>query len=334
MTSLQNRRHFLAGLTATGATGLACSATPARAEPPPETTTVRLALWSKLDCLTPIYISEPLLRAEGFTDIQFVTEFRDPDWYNWLRAGDYDFEMNYPVNMVMHMANYPPVKVLAGMHAGCLELIADRHIDSVKELKGKRVGITQSNSSTHMLLVLMAANVGLDPDKDIEWVIAPSALEQLAEGKIDAFLSSPPEPQMARARGIGHSILKTTLDRPWSQYFCCMLAGNADYVSRYPVATKRTLRALLKAVDICRSDPTMAARQSAGKGFASTYDFAVQTLSEARYDTWREYDPEDSLRFYALRMQETGIIDKNPNDIIADGTDWRFLNELKREMKA
>jgi hypothetical protein len=52
-----------------------------------------------------------------------------------------------------------------------------------------------------------------------------------------------------------------------------------------------------------------------------------------RYDTWRQYDPEDSLRFYALRMQETGLIKGNPQTIIAEGTDWRFLNELKRELK-
>ena len=44
--------------------------------------------------------------------------------------------------------------------------------------------------------------------------------------------------------------------------------------------------------------------------------------------------PEDSLRFYALRLQEVGMIKSNPKRLIADGTDWRFLNELKRELKA
>jgi NitT/TauT family transport system substrate-binding protein len=51
------------------------------------------------------------------------------------------------------------------------------------------------------------------------------------------------------------------------------------------------------------------------------------------YDRWREFDPEDSLRFYTLRMQETGMIKSSPQQIIADGTDWRFLDELKRELK-
>jgi NitT/TauT family transport system substrate-binding protein len=55
--------------------------------------------------------------------------------------------------------------------------------------------------------------------------------------------------------------------------------------------------------------------------------------ADARYDPWREFEPEVSMRFYALRMQELGMIKSNPQKIIADGTDWRFLNELKRELK-
>jgi len=61
---------------------------------------------------------------------------------------------------------------------------------------------------------------------------------------------------------------------------------------------------------------------------------ALETLSEVRYDRWRDYDPEDSMRFYALRLHEVGMVSSNPNEILAEGTDWRFLNELKRELKA
>ena len=91
----------------------------------------------------------------------------------------------------------------------------------------------------------MAANVGVDTDRDIEWVETSNSLELLAEGKIDAFLATPPDPQIARDRKIGHPILITAIDRPWSQYFCCLIYGNADFVRQYPVATKRALRALL-----------------------------------------------------------------------------------------
>ena len=40
------------------------------------------------------------------------------------------------------------------------------------------------------------------------------------------------------------------------------------------------------------------------------------------------------MRFYALRLHEAGMIRRSPNQLIAEGTDWRFLDELKRELKA
>jgi NitT/TauT family transport system substrate-binding protein len=163
---------------------------------------------------------------------------------------------------------------------------------------------------------------------------ATDPLELFVQGELDAFLGFPPEPQELRARHGGHVILNTTTDRPWSQYFCCMLASNRDYVRKYPVATKRVLRAVLKAADLCASEPDRVARRIVAGGFAETYDYALQALNEIPYDKWRDYDPEDTMRFYALRLHESGLIKSSPNKIIADGTDWRFLNELKRELKA
>ena len=79
----------------------------------------------------------------------------------------------------------------------------------------------------------------------------------------------PPEPQELRARKIGHVILNTATDRPWSQYFCCMLFGNRDFVREHPVATKRVLRAILKAADLCAAEPERAAQQLVDGGFAA-----------------------------------------------------------------
>ena len=69
-------------------------------------------------------------------------------------------------------------------------------------------------------------------------------------------------------------------------------------------------------------------------GFTARYDYALQTLNEVPYNRWREYDPEDTIRFYSLRLREAGMIKSAPNKIIADGTDWRFFKELKRELKS
>ena len=159
-------------------------------------------------------------------------------------------------------------------------------------------------------------------------------MELFAEGKVDAFLGFPPEPQELRARNIGRVILSTITDKPWSQYFCCMLCGSRDFVRDHPVATKRYLRAVLKAADFCAAEPERAAQRLVDGGFAERYDYALQTLTDIPYRQWRSYDPEDTMRFYALRLHEAGMIKSSPNQIIAEGTDWRFLNELKRELKA
>jgi NitT/TauT family transport system substrate-binding protein len=113
-----------------------------------------------------------------------------------------------------------------------------------------------------------------------------------------------------------------------------MLIGNREFIRKYPVATKRVVRAILKAADLCATQPEPAARRIVDRGFTPRYDYAVQTLNELPYDKWREYDPEDTIRFYALRLHEAGLIKSSPNKIIADSTDWRFLDELKRELKA
>ncbi len=94
------------------------------------------------------------------------------------------------------------------------------------------------------------------------------------------------------------------------------------------------MRALLKATDICAAEPERAAQRLVDRGFAGRYDYALQTLTEIPYAEWREFDPEDSMRFYALRLHEVGMIKSSPNALLAEGTDWRFLNELKRELKA
>jgi NitT/TauT family transport system substrate-binding protein len=93
------------------------------------------------------------------------------------------------------------------------------------------------------------------------------------------------------------------------------------------------MRAILKATDLCVTEPARAARQLVDGGFASSYEYALQTLMDNPYDKWREYDPEDTLRFYTLRLHEVGLTKASPQKIIAGSTDWRFLNELKRELK-
>ena len=334
MQTVQSRRRFLTGLTAFGTAALAGTRGSHADEGQPETTTVRLPVFAKVsDCQSPMYMAGDLLRAEGFTEIQFVDSGTGLDSSDWIGHDEIDFDWNYPLAHVLNIAKGVPIKVLTGLHVGCLELIADDRIVGIPDLRGKRVGVDGSAIS-YLLLNVMAAYVGLDPAKDFETLATPDAVQSLADGKIDAFLGGPPQPQAARDRKLGHVIVSTAIDKPWSQYFCCMLASTSDYAERYPIATKRVMRALLKAVDLCTTNPEAVAKAAVDIGYASRYDYTLQAIrSDIRYDKWREYDPEDSLRFYALRMQETKAISMSPREVIANGADWRFLTEIKRELK-
>jgi NitT/TauT family transport system substrate-binding protein len=331
MPNMPTRRRFVATLSLAGAAGLVRIPPVLAAEGPLETTTVRLVNDGSI-CIAPEYAAEELLRAEGFTDIRYV-EVASEKQIEGLASGVVDFVLFVPPAHIPAIDTGFPVAVLAGVHVGCFELFAKEGIRSVADLKGKSVGL---KAAPPALLTLMAAHVGLDAAKDISWVTGPSArpLDLFAEGKIDAFLGFPPEPQELRARHAGHVIVNTSVDRPWSQYFCCMLGGNREYVQKHPVATKGVVRAILKATDLCAHEPTRVAQNIADRGLTEHYDYERQALSDLPYYKWRDYDAEDTIRFYALRLYEAGLIQSTPNKIIAENSDWRFFNELKRELKA
>jgi len=335
MQSIQSRRCFLSTLSSVGAASLVGARHSFAQERPPETTTVRLAKIPGV-CIAPQYVAEDLLRAEGFTDIRYVATTPGIPAALSLAHGEVDFTANYAPTFIIPIDAGEPITIVGGEHIGCFELFAKEGIRSIPDLKGKNVGVLDIGSSQHIFLSIMAAHVGLDPAKDIHWVTSssPKPMELFAEGKIDAFLGFPPEPQELRARNIGRVIVNSILDRPWSQYFCCALAARRNYVRDHPVATKRVIRAIIKAADLCASEPTRVAQHIVDGGFTPRYDYALQTLKELPYARWHDYNSEDTVRFYALRLREAGMIKSSPNKILADGTDWRFWNELKRELKA
>lgn len=331
-----SRRDFLSAATLAGAgTLLGFRTDGIAAEPPPETTKLRL-IRSPDICLAPLYMAEELLRSGGFTDIQYVQGTGGQDDIKLAATGAIDFIGGFVGRHIFGLDAGDPIVILSGLHVGCFELFGNQRIRSIRDLKGKQVAVTRLTSGRHIFLSAMAGYVGLDPQKDINWVTDPAtrSIQLFADGKIDAFMAFPPEPQELRAKKIGHVVVNTMMDRPWSQYLCCMVVANREYVRKHPVATKRALRAILKANSICALEPERSARTLVDKWYPTTnYDYALQTIKDIPYGVWREYDPEDTVRFYALRLNEIGMIKSSPQKIIAQGTDWRFLRELKKELK-
>ncbi|MEO8005198.1 MAG: ABC transporter substrate-binding protein [Betaproteobacteria bacterium] len=331
-----DRREFIKG-----AAGLAGSAALlgydmrlASAEPPPELTKIRITRVPVV-CLAPLYVAEELLRLEGFSTVEYVDLPNTQDM-ELVGSGRADFASAGIETFIPAVDMGQPVVALSGFHSGCLEFFAKPGINGMRDLKGKTVPISAIGTPEHVFISALIAYVGLDPERDINWVDTGKTAESMrlfVEGRADAFLAGPPRAQELHERKIGKVILNIGHDQPWSQYFCCLLVTNRDFLRQNPVATKRATRAFLKAAEICAQDPERVARFLVENKYTARYDVALEILRDLPYRRWREANPEDSVRFFSLRFRDAKIIKSVPQKIIADGTDWRFLNELKKELK-
>ena len=328
----QTRRRFLSALSLAGTAGLLCPPAVFAAEGQLETTSVRLAKMPDM-CMAPQLVAQELLRDEGFTDVQYIDTTND-QLADAVGTGKVDMSLSYVSQFLTKIDAGQPIVLVAGVMVGCIELFAQEGIRSVGDLKGKKIGVRALGSSPHGLISATLAHVGLDPKTDVEWVADPAPAKAFAEGRVDAVELVPPASQELRARKIGHVIVNNAVDRPWSDYFCCMLGGHRDFVRANPVATKRVIRAMLKANDLCSKEPDRSAKFLVDGGFTPRYDLAVEALHDNIFDRWRDYDAEDTVRFYALRLHDVGFIKSNPQKLIAESADWRFFNELRRELKA
>ncbi|MEQ1882521.1 MAG: ABC transporter substrate-binding protein [Burkholderiales bacterium] len=327
---IRTRRQFLGACTALGSGTLLGLPKPAAAEPPPEVKRIRLENGPYL-CYAPLYVAEEFLRLEGFRDIEYV----EGDFSKSENSTDIGI-WGAPA-VVRAVDEGMPVKVMSGLHAGCWELFGNDRVDGLQDLKGKTIAATGFRSIERIWISSILAYVGIDPHRDVKWVetgdLAESQRQFLAD-RVDAFLAFPPQPQEMRLAKAGHVLVNTIFDKPWSQYFCCTVAAHNNFIRKYPVAAKRALRAMLKAADVCADQPGKVARFLGAKGYETRYDIALEVVSQLPYRHWRDWNPEDTLRFHALRLKDVGMIKASPNELVARSADFRFLNELKREMKA
>ncbi|MGQ0625431.1 MAG: ABC transporter substrate-binding protein [Sporichthyaceae bacterium] len=251
-----------------------------------------------------------------------------------LPAGDLDFALGYAATHLLRIDSGDPTVMLGGIHVGCWQVFASRGIRAMSELKGKRVGVVSPTGPDGIFLAITLGNVGIRLSKDVEVVTytAPEAADLLASGRVDALAAFPPYSQALRDQGIGTVMVNSMVDRPWSNYFCCMATVNRSWMERHPVATRRALRAVLRAADVVDAHPGHAARLMVDRGHTDNLTYARQNLREIPYDVWRRLDPADTVRYLALRMKEAGLVKGTPEQLLERGTDFSHLAELAREL--
>jgi NitT/TauT family transport system substrate-binding protein len=203
MQIIQSRRSFLTGLSAAGVAGTFSMPRTSAAEPSSlETTTLRFSDFPESTCTVPQFIAAELLLQDGFSEVTQVSTRDNTTSVPMFENDEIDFSFELASALALGVDKGTPMKAVAGVHVGCWILFGHEGINSVLDLKGRRVSAGQaSGSDPHIYVSAMATYVGLDPRTDIEWVqsdVAPVKLFE--EGKVDAILSFPPEAQAVRRR--------------------------------------------------------------------------------------------------------------------------------------
>ena len=313
--------------------------------PPPETTTVRIV--TPFACDPPMWLAKDFLLEEGFTDVRYVGgvgRLRD-----WSTKGTVDFGAGHPEAVVTALDAGAPLVALAGIHSGCQEVWVGPGIATLRDLRGKKIAVFAKDTvdQFYAFFATTLAYVGIDPVKDVTFFeVGPdyeALMKAFVDGRSDAFLAAADGAAVLRRnpRTASTKILDQSVDKPWSQYVCCLLVANRDWTRQHPVATKRFTRAVMRAADATVKDLPSAAHLGAAGGFQpllhhptalSDEQIIKETIAMPSY-AWRELDPEETLRFFALRLGDVKLIKSTPQQILTQGSDVAYLRQLQKELK-
>jgi NitT/TauT family transport system substrate-binding protein len=222
-------------------------------------------------------------------------------------------------------------------------------IATLRDLRGKSIAVFAKNTGDQFFnfFATTLAYVGIDPVKDVTFFeVGPNyaaLMKAFVDGRSDAFLAAADGAAVLRRnpRTPSTKILDQSVDKPWSQYVCCMLTANRDWARQHPVATKRFTRAVMRAADATVKDLPRAAHLGVAGGFQPLLEHPTalsdeqiinETIAMPSYD-WRELDPEETVRFFALRLGDVKLIKSTPQQILAQGSDVAYLRQLQKELK-
>jgi NitT/TauT family transport system substrate-binding protein len=344
----------LGGLVATAPLIAACapaaapSPAPAAASPtplpPPEVAVVRFAgagaAGAPPTCDAQLWVVEETLREEGI----------QAKFGGGLRDGTADFVTVYANFQITGIDAGFPLLVLAGGHTGCIEMWAAPGIRSISDLRGKtyqafdrvaKFGDRAAAGIFYGFLLSTLAHIGLDP-AEMKIVDVPGDHDverDYREGRSDVItLAVAAGPLMRRNPSRrGSVILDTSVDKPWSQNYCCLLATHRDFAKANPVTVKRVTRAFVRAGDLVASDKKAAVRTGLSRFYKDSKVLTAEVLDETiamlSYD-WREFDPEETVRFFALRLRDAKLVKKSPQQILDEGSDLAYFRQLRKELKA
>ena len=307
---------------------------------PPETTTIRIDAIVGCDPWT--WLADDFFKEEGFTDVRYADQASLVSSAG-VASGRSDIDVNFGNDLAARVDAGYPIVALAGTHTGCIELWARPGINSLRDLRGKRVVVYKKDILDDLfygLWVSFLASVGIDRS-EVQFAedddSSHTSIDYFLNGRADAILASITEGPALRAspNTPGKLVVDFGMDKPWSQQFCCLLVANSDWAKAHPNATKRATRAVLRAIDQGAKDRARAVVAAVQKQVPDAADpqLLLEAIKSLNYG-WRDFDPEETLRFYALRLADAKLLKKPPSRILAEGTNFAFFRQMQKELKA
>src|SRR5688500_8381977 len=241
-----------------------------------------------LTCEAPIFtaVEKGYFKEEGL-DVSLVK----CEWANYkdvLALGGYDITHHLVMYFLKPIEQGLDVKFTGGIHRGCLRVQAATkgNIRTVQDLRGKRIGVPGMGTPPFIFANRVLGANGIDPSKEITWVVFPAGELGLAldKGEVDAVADSEPIGSLLLAQGKVRNIADQAADAPYSDEYCCAVLVNGKFLARNPKASAAATRALLKAAKWVEANPKAAAKLSVeAKYLASTVDMNTVAISHLRY---------------------------------------------------
>ena len=275
---------LIAGLSASFFSGCGGGAEPAASTGKPK---VKLA-YIGLTCEAAMFVAE----EKGFFEEEGIdVELIKTDWdglRDGLGLGRFDVNYTLIMYLLKPIEQGLDVKITGGIHTGCLRVhaAADSGIETVEDLRGKRIGIPTMGSPPFLFASRALAAKGLDPEKDVEWVVVAPDVSMLAleNGQVDAIADSEPIGSILAAQGKVRIVADQGADPQFRDEYCCAVVVNGDFAKRDPETAAKVTRALLKGARWVDENPVSAAELSVEKKYvASSKELNAQAISKLDY---------------------------------------------------